>query len=63
MAHRSFSLTLTISDKFLLFVKYVDLPSFPCKDPIGRVAKAETYFICMEGMTWHWFKVPHEANP
>lgn len=56
----------------LLAIKHIDLPPFTDDDPVGWLVKAESYFtmqntpldlrislaqICMEGMTWHWFKV------
>jgi len=58
-------------DDAILLSKRVDLPPFIGDDPVGWLAKAKMYFvvhntlfdkcislaqICMEGMTWHWFK-------
>lgn len=61
-----------------LYLKRVDLLPFTGNNPIGWLAKMETYFsvqntppemhislaqICMEGMTRHWFMVLSYSNP
>lgn len=75
---RGTSNTMTASDGFRLEAKKVELPAFNRGDSVGWVPKAETYFpaqgsppemqvqlaqICMEGMTWHWFKILRDSDP
>ena len=56
----------------------IELPYFRGEDPFSWVSRAEAYFkiqgippklhlkfaqICMEGLSWHWFKMLKEADP
>lgn len=61
-----------------LAAKRVELPSLNSEDPAEWIAKVEAYFTiqgtlsemqiqlahtCLDGMTWHWFKVLQDSEP
>ena len=65
-------------EDFRLAAKKVELPYFRGEDPFGWVSRAEACFsiqrtpediqielaqICMEGPSWHWFKMLREEEP
>ncbi|KAL2952969.1 hypothetical protein AAZX31_19G140700 [Glycine max] len=76
--HHSSATSGASSNDVALYSKCVDLPPFVGDNPVGWLAKAETYFsvqntpsetcislaqICMEGKTWHWFKFLSNFDP
>ena len=65
-------------EDYWLVAKKVELLTFYGEDPYGWISIAKFYFVmqgvplelqiqlaqlCMEGMPWHWFKMPKEEDP